>query len=312
MSKTKKKGLGKGMGSLIEGYSIEDVFFKKSDKTNILDKDLNLMLSVPLDRIKTNKEQPRKVFNGKTLNELAQSIKAQGILQPILVEEIADNMFSIVAGERRFKAAEIAGLSEVPVIVKKFNDTTRLEVALIENIQREDLNPIEEATAYSVLLQQTQITQEELAEKLGKSRSSISNSIRLLQLPKTMQEGLIEGTYSPGHARALLSLINPADRVLLLEKLTNNNLSVREAEKIAKELNRGNRNIISPKSENKKSKQFDNEIMEIQEKFIEVVGNKVEIKGDMFKGKIMLSYNSEKELEELFQRLSNGKELFEI
>lgn len=300
------------MGSLIEGYSIEDVFFKKSDKTNILDKDLNLMLSVPLDRIKTNKEQPRKVFNGKTLNELAQSIKAQGILQPILVEEIADNMFSIVAGERRFKAAEIAGLSEVPVIVKKFNDTTRLEVALIENIQREDLNPIEEATAYSVLLQQTQITQEELAEKLGKSRSSISNSIRLLQLPKTMQEGLIEGTYSPGHARALLSLINPADRVLLLEKLTNNNLSVREAEKIAKELNRGNRNIISPKSENKKSKQFDNEIMEIQEKFIEVVGNKVEIKGDMFKGKIMLSYNSEKELEELFQRLSNGKELFEI
>lgn len=312
MSKTKKKGLGKGMGSLIEGYSIEDVFFKKSDKTNTLDKDLNLMFSVPLDRIKTNKEQPRKVFNEKTLNELAQSIKAQGILQPILVEEIADNMFSIVAGERRFKAAEIAGLSEVPVIVKKFNDTTRLEVALIENIQREDLNPIEEATAYSFLLQQTQITQEELAEKLGKSRSSISNSIRLLQLPKTMQEGLIEGTYSPGHARALLSLINPADRVLLLEKLTNNNLSVREAEKIAKELNRGNRNIISPKSENKKSKQFDNEIMEIQEKFIEVVGNKVEIKGDMFKGKIMLSYNSEKELEELFQRLSNGKELFEI
>ena len=161
------------MGSLIEGYSIEDVFFKKSDKTNTLDKDLNLMFSVPLGRIKTNKEQPRKVFNEKTLNELAQSIKAQGILQPILVEEIADNMFSIVAGERRFKAAEIAGLSEVPVIVKKFNDTTRLEVALIENIQREDLNPIEEATAYSFLLQQTQITQEELAEKLEIGRAHV-------------------------------------------------------------------------------------------------------------------------------------------
>ena len=313
MLNNKKKGLGKGMGSLIDGYSIEGIFSNKVDSTNKTTHESNLILHVSINQIKINKDQPRKYFNENALKELAQSIKEQGILQPILVEEVENNMFSIIAGERRFRAAKLAGLERIPVIVKKFTHESRLEIALIENIQREDLNPIEEASAYSYLIQETGITQEELAAKIGKSRSAISNSMRLLQLPKVMQEGLINGEYSPGHARALLSLVNPADRILLMEKLTKDNVSVREAEKIAKELNKGHRDIISDKKPKKeKTNSIDLEIVEIQDKFIQAVGNKVEIKGDLNKGKIVLSYNNENELEDLFQKLSNGRDLFEI
>ncbi len=313
MSNSRKKGLGKGMGSLIDGYSIEGIFSSKLEKNNNLNNDGNIILHVSLNQLIINENQPRKHFNAEALNELSQSIKEQGILQPILVEEIENNKFSIVAGERRYRAAKLAGLERVPVIVKKFNDISRLEVALIENIQREDLNPIEEANAFYYLLKESGITQEELASKVGKSRSAISNSIRLLQLPKQMQEGLVSGEYSPGHARALLSLVNPADKILLLEKLTNDKVSVREAEKIAKELNNGHRDVLSnKKAKNEKKKTYSPELEEIQDKFIQAVGNKVELKGDLYKGKIVLSYNSEKELEDLFQKLSNGMDLFEI
>ncbi len=313
MLNNKKKGLGKGMGSLIDGFQMEDIFSTKFDKSDNKHKDSNIILHVSINQIKQNKEQPRKYFDDKALKELAQSIKEQGILQPILVEEIENNKYSIVAGERRFRAAKIAALNKIPVIVKKFTDISRLEVALIENIQRENLNPIEEAAAYSYLLQETKITQEELAEKIGKSRSSISNTIRLLQLPKEMQEGLITGIYTPGHARALLSLVNPADRVLLLEKLNKEEVSVREAEKLAKALNNGHRDVISkkpPKNDQHNVKNI--ETIEFQDKFIQAVGNKVEIKGDIYKGKIVISFNSEEELEELFHRLSQGKDLFEV
>jgi ParB family chromosome partitioning protein len=313
VSNSRKKGLGKGMGSLIDGYSIEGIFSSKLEKSDNLNNDGNIILHVSLNQLIINENQPRKHFNAEALNELSQSIKEQGILQPILVEEVENNKFSIVAGERRYRAAKLAGLERVPVIVKKFNDISRLEVALIENIQREDLNPIEEANAFYYLLKESGITQEELASKVGKSRSAISNSIRLLQLPKQMQEGLVSGEYSSGHARALLSLVNPADKILLLEKLTNDNISVREAEKIAKALNNGHRDVLSnKKAKNEKKKIYSPELEEVQDKFIQAVGNKVELKGDLYKGKIVLSYNSEKELEDLFQKLSNGMDLFEI
>jgi ParB family chromosome partitioning protein len=313
VSNSRKKGLGKGMGSLIDGYSIEGIFSSKLEKSDNLNNDGNIILHVSLNQLIINENQPRKHFNAEALNELSQSIKEQGILQPILVEEVENNKFSIVAGERRYRAAKIAKLERVPVIVKKFNDISRLEVALIENIQREDLNPIEEANAFYYLLKESGITQEELASKVGKSRSAISNSIRLLQLPKQMQEGLVSGEYSSGHARALLSLVNPADKILLLEKLTNDNISVREAEKIAKALNNGHRDVLSnKKAKNEKKKIYSPELEEVQDKFIQAVGNKVELKGDLYKGKIVLSYNSEKELEDLFQKLSNGMDLFEI
>lgn len=313
MLNNKKKGLGKGMGSLIDGYSLESVLSNKSEEKTENEYKQNVILHVLLSQIKTNHEQPRKHFDEESLNELAQSIKEYGILQPILVEELSANKYLIIAGERRFRAAKKAGLERVPVIIKKFNDFNKLEVALIENIQRENLDPIEEAIAYSFLIQESGITQEDLSKKIGKSRSAISNSIRLLQLPKEFQDGLINGEYSAGHARAILSLVNPSDRVLLLEKLKKNKISVREAEKIAKDLNNGRRDGISKKSSTEiKKNNVSEELLEIQDKFIETLGNKVEIKGDISKGKIMLSYNSVKELEELFHRLSKGGDLFEI
>lgn len=313
MLNNKKKGLGKGMGSLIDGYSLESVLSNKSEEKTENEYKQNVILHVLLSQIKTNHEQPRKHFDEESLNELAQSVKEYGILQPILVEELSANKYLIIAGERRFRAAKKAGLERVPVIIKKFNDFNKLEIALIENIQRENLDPIEEAVAYSFLIQESGITQEDLSKKIGKSRSAISNSIRLLQLPKEFQDGLINGEYSAGHARAILSLVNPSDRVLLLEKLKKNKISVRETEKIAKDLNNGRRDGISKKSltESKKNN-ISEELLEIQDKFIETLGNKVEIKGDISKGKIMLSYNSEKELEDLFHRLSKGRDLFEI
>ncbi len=298
MSNNRKKGLGKGMGSLIEGYSLDGLF---SNKISIDDNTQTNILEIPIDSIKTNKNQPRKNFNSESIKELSISIKEQGVLQPIIVEEIEGENYAIVAGERRYRAAKLANLKTIPVIVKKITNLNRLEIALIENIQREDLNPIEEANAYLALINETGLKQEDLALKIGKSRSAISNSMRLLQLPNDMQEDIINEEYSSGHARALLSLKNPADRIILLNKIKNESLSVRAAENLARDYNAGKR---SKKIEEKEKKNKDDKILEIQDKLMQELGNKVEIKGNITKGKIMLSYNTENELNDIFHRLS--------
>ncbi len=298
MSNNRKKGLGKGMGSLIEGYSLDGLF---SNKISIDDNTQTNILEIPIDSIKTNKNQPRKNFNSESIKELSISIKEQGVLQPIIVEEIEGENYAIVAGERRYRAAKLANLKTIPVIVKKITNLNRLEIALIENIQREDLNPIEEANAYLALINETGLKQEDLALKIGKSRSAISNSMRLLQLPNDMQEDIINEEYSSGHARALLSLKNPADRIILLNKIKNESLSVRAAENLARDYNAGKR---SKKIEEKEKKNKGDKILEIQDKLMQELGNKVEIKGNITKGKIMLSYNTENELNDIFHRLS--------
>lgn len=297
MSNNRKKGLGKGMGSLIEGYSLDGLF---SNKISNDDNPQTNILEIPIDAIKTNKNQPRKNFNSESIKELSISIKEQGVLQPIIVEEIEGGNYAIVAGERRYRAAKIADLKTIPVIVKKITNLNRLEIALIENIQREDLNPIEEANAYLALINETGLKQEDLALKIGKSRSAISNSMRLLQLPNDMQEDIINEEYSSGHARALLSLKNPADRIVLLNKIKNESLSVRAAENLARDYNAGKR---SKKIEEKEKKNKDDKILELQDKLMQELGNKVEIKGNIKKGKIMLSYNTEDELNDIFHRL---------
>ncbi len=297
MSNNRKKGLGKGMGSLIEGYSLDGLF---SNKISNDDNPQTNILEIPIDAIKTNKNQPRKNFNSESIKELSISIKEQGVLQPIIVEEIEGGNYAIVAGERRYRAAKIADLKTIPVIVKKITNLNRLEIALIENIQREDLNPIEEANAYLALINETGLKQEDLALKIGKSRSAISNSMRLLQLPNDMQEDIINEEYSSGHARALLSLKNPADRIVLLNKIKNESLSVRAAENLARDYNAGKR---SKKIEEKEKKNKDDKILELQDKLMQDLGNKVEIKGNIKKGKIMLSYNTEDELNDIFHRL---------
>lgn len=263
-------------------------------------------IEVPLSSISAQSNQPRKSFDAASLNELAVSIQNQGLLQPLLVEEYAPGKYSIIAGERRFRAAKIANLETVPVIVKSMTELERIEVALVENIQREALNPIDEASAYYYLIQKSGLTQEEVAEKVGKKRSTISNSLRLLQLPDTMKDDVISGALTPGHARAILSLVNPSDRILLRNKILDNDLSVREAEKEAEALNQGKKLVIKKNGKGEKQPY----IIEVEDKFLEAFGTKVQVKGNLKRGKLVIPYTSKAELERIYQLIDKDGELF--
>ena len=261
---------------------------------------------VPITSISPNPNQPRKTFDEESLNELAVSIKEQGIIQPLIVEEIVPGRYSIVAGERRFRAAEIAGLDKLPVIIMTLTEIQRIQMSLIENVQREDLNPIEEAYAYQYLIQRSNMTQEEVAAKVGKSRSAIANSIRLLGLSDKLKDDVISGQLTAGHARAILSLVNPADQQLLREKIIDNELSVREAERLADEYNKGHK--VEPK---KKGKEEDPEISEVVERFVSAVGSRCEIKGNLDKGRLLIKYRSQQDLERIYSLISGGDALFD-
>lgn len=302
----KKHGLGKGMSSLISGFDydvqVENVITKTVHQTT----DEQKVLSLDVDKIRTNPNQPRKSFDEDALKGLAESIKTQGIIQPITVEEIAPGSYSIVAGERRYRAAVMAGLKKVPAVLVKLSELDRVEISLIENIQREDLNPIEEATTYGLLINKYDLTQEQVAEKVGKSRSAVANSVRLLSLPDNIKDDLISGAMTAGHARALLTLKNPGDVKLLREKIIQDNLSVRDAEKLAESYNLGH------KVESKKKKDAkDPEIKEVEEKFISVIGSRCEIKGTLKRGKLQIKYRNQRDLEKIYKLLSDGGVLFE-
>jgi len=308
VSANKKHGLGKGMESLLPDFDIEI-----NTPTERKAKDTIEVEQLPISFIEPNLNQPRKDFDIESIKELSESIKNQGILQPLLVEKITDKKYVIIAGERRFRAAKMAGLQKIPVLVRTFSNTQRMEVSLIENIQRENLNPYEEALAYNYLLKEVSITQEELSKRLGKSRSTIANSVRLLQLPKQMLSSLKEGKLTSGHARALLSVINPADQQVLFDRILENNLSVRQTEKMAADLNQGKRIVTQHDGEflkEKKKKYKELEILDIEEKFLLVVGTKVEIKGNLEKGKIEIPYTDQEELERIYQLLKPESQLF--
>lgn len=325
MSSDKKHGLGKGIGSLLGSFDydsqVESIINKTTASENtesasavstslpiVEKKDKSDSISaiyVPLSSISANPNQPRKSFDEESLKELSISIKEQGIIQPIIVEEIVPGRYSIIAGERRFRAAKMAGINKVPVIIKSLNEMQRIQMSLIENIQRENLNPIEEASAYQYLMQRSDMTQEQVAEKVGKSRSAIANSVRLLSLSDAIKDDLISGQISAGHARAILSLVNPSDQKLLRDKIIERDLSVREAEKLADEYNKGHK--IVPK---KKDKDDDPEITEIEERFVSAIGNRCEIKGNLSKGKLLIRYRSQQDLERIYSLLSDGGELF--
>ena len=325
MSSDKKHGLGKGIGSLLGSFDYDSQVESIINKTTASEKSesesadsLSLPVAektdksdsisaiyVPLSSISANPNQPRKSFDEESLKELSISIKEQGIIQPIIVEEIVPGRYSIIAGERRFRAAKMAGINKVPVIIKSLNEMQRIQMSLIENIQRENLNPIEEASAYQYLMQRSDMTQEQVAEKVGKSRSAIANSVRLLSLSDAIKDDLISGQISAGHARAILSLVNPSDQKLLRDKIIERDLSVREAEKLADEYNKGHK--IVPK---KKDKDDDPEITEIEERFVSAIGNRCEIKGNLSKGKLLIRYRSQQDLERIYSLLSDGGELF--
>ena len=257
--------------------------------------------------LKPNPFQPRRTFNEESLQELAASIKEHGIIQPIIAEKNGDEYY-IIAGERRTRAALLAGLTRVPVIFREFENSKKLEIALIENIQRENLNPIEEAKAYQEIMQLSNLNQEETAKRVGKSRSAVANAMRLLQLPDEMQTALEKGSITAGHARAILSLINPADQTLLFTRITEQSLSVREAEVQAAQLKNGSRagqkNTAPQPVSRPETDDAQLAVKDIEQQFIDALGTKVEIKGDLEKGIVYISYFSQADLDALYNKIA--------
>ena len=290
-----KRALGKGLEALFQSVSDETLSEEKVGAIG---------LYVDIDKIIPNPNQPRKEFNAEMLNELAESIREKGVLQPILVEKKGDR-YIIIAGERRFRASGIAGLKKIPVIEKNFTEEEKYEIALIENIQREDLSPIEEAKAYQTLITSYNLGQDELSKKIGKNRSTIANSLRLLKMPQDMQDALSSGEISAGHARAVLSVINPADQRILFNRIINGGLSVREAEKQSSDLNNGMRSLHGTgekKEQLQKKKSPD--VMNLEQQLIDALGTKVNLNGSLAKGKIEISYFSREDLERLFELIA--------
>jgi len=288
-----KRALGKGIDALFGG---------DERSTPAAGADVEGLRSVPLDRIAPNPNQPRKDFPEESLRELADSIREKGVLQPVLVEETGDGSYVLIAGERRWRAAGMAGLPEVPVIVRRFSDQEKREIALIENIQREDLSPMEEARAYKSLMEASSLGQEELSARLGKNRSTLANALRLLKLPEDMQQALEKRDMTPGHARALLSVLNPADMRILFGRILDKGLSVREAEAMAANLNRG---IRAARPEEKEyPRQKAPELRDMEQKLLDLLGTKVTIKGTGKKGSIEISYFSMEDLDRVFEILT--------
>lgn len=251
---------------------------------------------LPLDALKTGPGQPRKNFDQAALEELAASIKEHGIIQPVIVEDAGDGTYTIVAGERRTRAARLAGFREVPALIRSYSDEKRLEVALIENVQRADLNPVEEAAAYKKLMELTGLSQEETAARVGKNRATVANALRLLKLPGRIQEALERGEISAGHGRALLSVEKAAAQEELFREIAARGLSVREAEARAVSLSNGK---AAAGTKAKGGARQDPELASMEQRFIDRLGTKVSIHGDLKKGTIQIEYYSMDDLDRL-------------
>jgi len=260
------------------------------------------VVQIAVDKLVPNPSQPRKNFDETELQELADSIKEYGVIMPIIAAKTGDGNFTIIAGERRTRAARLAGLKDVPVIIRKYTDIKRMEISLIENIQRSDLNPIEEATAYKNLMDFSSLSHEELAARVGKNRSTVTNALRLLKLSAEVQKSLETGVISAGHARALLSVTDEILRDKLFKEITAKGLSVREAEKKAAALNSASEE--GGGGEKEKASKRPPEIAEMEEKFIEKLGTKVTIDGGLEKGRIHIEYYSMEDLDRLYELIS--------
>ena len=308
----KRTGLGRGLGAIFGEDVVENSEgenrsvsretspdYTVEEKKEEPGKEYMMKLSI----IEPNKGQPRKDFNEESIGELADSIKRYGVLQPLLVKKSGDH-YEIVAGERRWRAAKEAGLREVPVVIKEYTKQQAMEIALIENVQREDLNPIEEAQAYQQLMQEFELTQEEIAERVSRSRTAITNCMRLLKLDKRVQDMLIQGQLSSGHARALLALENQDAQYQIGLKIIDQRLSVREVEKLVKLLGKP-KNQEKPKEEEKDLSFI---FKDLEERMKQVMGTKVIInKKDRNEGRIEIEYYSEAELERIVELIESIK-----
>lgn len=294
----KRSGLGKGLDSLIPdtkaaraGKTVE-----KEEKAEKGENSGPVMMKI--NEVEPNREQPRKHFEEDALMELADSIRQFGVLQPLIVQKKKD-YYEIIAGERRWRAAKMAGIKEVPVIIKEYTDQEIVEISLIENIQRENLNPIEEAMAFKRLLTEFNLKQDELAERVSKSRTAVTNSMRLLKLNEKVQQMIIDDMISTGHARALLALDDEEQQYNLAVKIFDEKLSVRETEKLVKDLK-------NPKKEKKQKEEVKNTFIyeDLEEKMKNVMGTKVHVNHKANgKGKIEIEYYSDSELERIFDLL---------
>lgn len=293
----KRNGLGKGLDSLIPNKNEKKP--KTSAKIDDREKKEEEVLKsgeimVKINQVEPNRDQPRKDFDEDALVELADSIKQFGILQPLIVQKKKD-YYEIIAGERRWRAAKIAGVKEVPVIVKEFTDQEIVEISLIENIQRENLNPIEEAMAYKRLLEEFNLKQDEIAERVSKSRTAVTNSMRLLKLSPRVQQMIVDDMISTGHARALLAIDDEEQQYILANKIFDEKLSVRETEKLVKALKNPKKEIKKPNSEH--TFVYDN----IEEQMKNIIGTKVSVNPKANgKGRIEIEYYSEEELERIY------------
>jgi len=276
-----RQALGKGLDALIPGAK-KNVDLKRA------------IIDININDIKVNPYQPRKTFSSEKLDELIKSVKEKGVLEPVIVKEIGDNKYELIVGERRFIAAQRAGLQTIPALIKNVSSLEQLEIALIENIHREDLNPVEEALAYKQLMEGMHFTQEQLADKLGKNRATVANVLRILNLPDAVKKRLVSGELTLGHAKVLLSIEDSNKQKALCEQVVKYNLSVRDLEKLLK----------TEKKTKSISKSYSSpEFKVIEEKLKQFFGTKVKIKGKYKKGKIEIEYYSQEEFERILELL---------
>lgn len=288
------RGLGKGLDSLIPN-AIGESKGKIDKGSGSENKNPETMVKITM--VEPNRDQPRKNFDEDALMELAESIKQFGLLQPILVQD-REGYYEIIAGERRWRAAKMAGLKEVPVIIKKLSNQEIVEISLIENIQREDLNPIEEAQAYKRLLNEFNLKQDEVAERVSKSRTAVTNSMRLLKLCDEVQQMVVTEMISTGHARALLSLEDPEEQYMIAQKVFDEKMSVREVEKLVKNLHKPEK---PKKAENKSMEVI---YQNIEEKLKESLGTKVSISSkENGAGKIQIEFYNHEDLDRLMEHI---------
>ncbi len=289
-----KRAQAKGLDALFNTQGV-----KKSDSES--------PKTLRITEIEPRKDQPRRHFDEAALQQLAESIKSNGVIQPIIVTKLPNGFYSIIAGERRYRASKLAGLTEVPVVVIEADEKKIAEISLIENLQREDLNPIEEAMAYRALMSDHKMTQEELSTRIGKSRSAIANSTRLLDLPEEVTAMVIEGKLSAGHARALLGLTNKDDVVKTAQAIVSRELSVRATEALVKTLNSS---AAKAEKESKTEKIKVDYCAELEKRVEDVIGRHVKITSKGNKKRIEISFSSNEDLEELLKMLC-GDEFFE-
>lgn len=286
----KKTGLGKGLDALFSTVSLDNDEIQPNNSIE----NSEIIHKIKITEIEPNKEQPRRNFNSESIDELSESIKKYGVIQPIIVSK-KDNYYEIIAGERRWRASKKAGLQEMPCIIRESKEKENKEIALIENIQREDLNPIEKASSFRTLMDEYGLTQAELAETLGISRSSLANTVRLLNLDPRVIDLAINGKLTEGHCRSLIGIDNPDKQYEMAKQIIENGDSVREIE----------RKVKNKKQEKEKSSQYTAIYKDIEEKFQGFFGTKVKLDAGKKKGKIIIEYVSNEDLERIMELINN-------